>query len=259
MLIYSEQRLVPTDVNMMVIRSKDNVGYFYIHRALYDQAVIINDIYGEDPVLLIKAITNKEESRPDVDYFLEKAPVPINILGPFLLLVKQELTDFVDMVGAIHVMSGPLSLRGMLKIPYEMRNLQPSFSLSIKEEYQLAWDRFFQNTMPYTTDMFHMPTATPMNGVQTTTIDNPTPSAEEQEPTGYEDYGIDASALDFLFGDDDPFAELDEEDSESKDDDVDSGTPVIVPEPEPEPEPESEPEPEPAPKALTGVDALLQL
>ena len=105
MLIFSEEHYVPTDINMMVLKGRNDEGYFYIHRMLYDQAVILNDIYGDDPKNLIMAITNKTDSRADVDYFLEHAPVPINIFGPYLLLVKEEITDFIDMIGAIHVMS----------------------------------------------------------------------------------------------------------------------------------------------------------
>ena len=133
MLIYSEERLVPTDVNMMVIRGKNNIGFFYIHRSLYDQAVVINDIYEEEPLMLIKALTGKEDTRPDVERFLTEVPQPLNIFGPYLLLIKDEITELEDMIGAIHVMSGPLNLRKMLKVPLEMRNT-PTFSLSIKEE-----------------------------------------------------------------------------------------------------------------------------
>ena len=254
MLIYSKERLVPTDVNMMVIKDKSNEGYFYIHRALYDQAVIINDIYSDDFSMLIESLTNSKESRSDVDFFLENAPVPINALAPFLLLIKEELTEFVDMIGALHVMSGPLHFRNMLKIPFAMRNSMPSFSLSIREEYQLAWDRFMQNTMRYSDNMFHMPVNTPMNGVQTTTVVETEP--EEQELTGYEDYGIDADTMAFLMRDDDPFAELDEEDEDSSSEET-----FVEPEPvyEPEPIKEPEPEPEPEPVKLSGIDALLGL
>lgn len=256
MLIYSESRFVPTDVNMLVIRSKNNDGYFYIHRALYDQAVIINDIYGEDTTMLIKALTGEEASRGDVDRFIEEAPAPISIFGPFLLLVKEELTEFEDMVGAIHVMSGPLHLRNILKVPFEMRNM-PTFSLSIKEEYQLAWDRFFQTVLPYTPDMFRMPTVTPMNGVQTTTVEQ-----EPEELTGYEDVGLDQTAMDFLFGDDDPFADDDEEEEEPT-----TASPVTqseitiataTPEPVAEPEPVVELAKEPA-KPMSLVDRMISL
>lgn len=263
MLIYSENRLVPTDVNMLVIRAKNNNGYFYIHRALYDQAVIIHDIYGDEPMMLVEALTGKSESRADADRVLSELPPPLNIFGPYLLLVKDGLTELEDMVGAIHVMSGPLHLRNMLKIPFEMRNTMPSFSLSIKDEYKLAWDRFFQTALPYTNDMFHSPVVTPMNGVQTTTVVNDMPShvEEEKELTGYEDQGIDADVLAFLMGDDDPFAELDElddtEDTAAVEESSVTPTPVtpspVVQEPIPEPEPE------PEPKKLSGVDALINL
>lgn len=202
MLIYSEDRLVPTDVNMMVIRGKNNIGFFYIHRSLYDQAVIINDIYEEDVNMLIKALTGKEDSRPDVDKFLEEVPQPLNIFAPYLLLIKDELEELEDMVGAIHVMSGPLNLRKMLKIPFEMRNT-PTFSLTIREEYQVAWDRFFQTTMPYSSDMWRPQSISPMNGVQTETIPTGDFKTEEQEREELE------AAL-FDCGDD--FFDMDEED-----------------------------------------------
>lgn len=174
MLIYSEQRLVPTDVNMLVIRGKEE-GYFYIHRSLYDQAVIINDIYKDTPELLRKAITGSEDTRGDVELFMSNAPSPINMLGPYLLLVKEQLEDFVDMVGAIHVMSGPINLRGMLRFPIEMRN-NPSFSLSIKEEYELAWNRFFMTTMPFDEQQYVAPAIQPMNGTATVTV----PTGEDE-------------------------------------------------------------------------------
>lgn len=262
MLIYSNKRLVPTDVNMMVIRDKDNTGYFYIHRALYDQAVIIHDIYSKDFSVLLKQLVGDTTSRSDVDYFLENAPVPINALGPFLILIKEPLTDYIDMIGALHVMSGPIHLRNMLKVPIEMRNSIPSFSLSIKEEYQLAWDRFMQNAMEYSNDMFRMPTAQPMNGVQTTTVEQPV----EEEVTGYEEYGIDQATLDFLMGDEDPFAFLDEPEDdapESVETVVQESTPVaseVAPVTvAPVVEPVKEPEPTPEPVKLTGIDAVLNL
>lgn len=209
MLIFSDKRLVPTDVNMMVIRAKDNEGFFYIHRSLYDQAVIIDDIYGECPDRLRNELVGSQESRSDVQMFLEKAPSPINILGNFLLLIKEPLDVFEDMVGAIHVMSGPVNLRKMLKVPFSMRNT-PSFSLTIKEEYQLAWDRFFQNTMEYTTDMFMPKQIAPMNGVQTTTVpDDDELSAVGEDGVEYEDP---LEAL--LFGCGDIFGSSSDEDEE---------------------------------------------
>ena len=159
----------------MVLAREDGKGYFYIHRMLYDQAVVIHDIYKDEIPMLIKALTNKEESRADVDYFLENTPAPISSLAPFLLLVKSGLEEFKDMVGAIHVMSGPVNLRGLLKYPYELRNT-PSFSLSIREEYELSWDRFFQTAMPFGSQQFVQPQVT--TAVQTNISNTYAPTTE---------------------------------------------------------------------------------
>lgn len=159
MLIYSKERYVPTDMDIMVIRSTDEEydGYYYIHRTLYDQAVILNDMYSDDIEALALAITNKPGMREDVEFFFQHTPTPINILAPYLLLVKGALNELVDMVGAIHQMSLPLSFRRMIQIPYNMRNMNPSFSLAIKEEYQMSWQRFFLTAIPYDESMYVQP------------------------------------------------------------------------------------------------------
>lgn len=260
MLIFSENRLVPTAVNMLTIKAKDNSGYFYIHRLLYDQAVIISDIYGDDYTALIKEITGSPISRDDADYFYETAPAPINILGAFLLLVNEEITDFVDMVGAIHVMSGPIHLRNMLKVPFVIRNTPITFSLSIREEYQLAWDNFFQNTPLYDSSMFLAGSATPMNGVATNTYSEESGDSEEEEKelTGYEEYGIGTDEMSVLFGDDDIFSDMDEELSG-----MDSNPFASLTNEDEDTEEKPEPEPEPVmveePKKKSLIDEMLSL
>lgn len=249
MIIYNSERLVPTDVNMMVIRSRDNIGYIYVHRSLLEQAVIIQDIYEDNLEMLIKAVTGKEETRADVTYFFENAPVPINYLAPYLLLVKSELETMEDMYGALHVMSGQINFRKMLKIAPEMRS-NPSFSLSIREEYQLAWDRFLQNTMPYDPDMLYRSVVPnnsdplPMNG----TANDDSNEEDEYEAACWGEDGkkYDSPMDALLYGSLDPFgtAAAEEEEEES----------TAEPEPESEPEPEPEQEPE---KPKTGLDALL--
>ena len=211
MIIYSENRYVPTDVNMMVIRGKDNEGFLYMHRSLYDQAVIIHDIYSEDFTQLAVALTGKPDMRDDVVMFMDKAPVPVNALGPFLLLIENELESFEDMVGALHVMSGPVNLRKMLKVPFDMRNT-PSFSLSIKEEYQLAWDRFFQNAIPYSDDMFLGVGTRPMNGTNTITE----PAQESLSNIGDDGVEYDDPLSALLFGCSSDIFDVPEEDEEDE-------------------------------------------
>ena len=265
MIIYNDSRLVPTDVNMMVIRSKDNIGYVYIHRALLEQAVIIQDMYEDNLQMLIKAVTSKEESRADVDYFFENAPAPINYLAPFLLLVKSELDSMTDMYGALHVMSGQLNFRKMLKISPEMRST-PTFSLSIREEYQLAWDRFLQNAMPYDSDMLQR-SVVPNSGSEPLPMNGTANDEAISEEDEYEKACIGADGKKYsspleaaLLGCGDDIFDMpedwtDDEDDEDSDKD-NTPAPTATTEPASAPEPEPEPEPEPA-KKLTGLDALL--
>lgn len=224
MLIYSEDRVVPTDVNMLVISTKDvDERYFYIHRVLYDQSVILTDVYGEDKTKMLKDVTGSEESRADVDYFWDHVPTPIRIFAPFLMLVKEPLTKFKDMVGAIHVMSGPINLRKLLQVPVEYRS-NPSFSLSIREEYELAWDRFFMTALPYGTQIVQTGQWAPMNGTATTTA-----PPEAKHGTGVEEDVIkfdptSISSIDFsLNGEDsDATAEVEADDIDDVFADIDN-------------------------------------
>lgn len=148
MLVFNEERLVPTDINVMVFSGKDESGYFYVHRSLYDQAVIINDIYKDNIRGLYELLGGEGGIRDDVEFFMSKTPEPIRILGPFLLLVKEPIERFIDMVGAIHVMATQCDLRNMLRVPKEIR-ASLKYSLHITEEYQLSWDRFLVSSVPY--------------------------------------------------------------------------------------------------------------
>lgn len=187
MLIYNENRYVATETNMMIIRSKNNDGYYYIHRNLYDQAVVLYDKYGEDYKELCEVITGKEGSRPDVDRFVEELPKPINILGCFLLLVENEIDSMLDMIGAIHVMSTSIDFRKTIRVPAEMR-ASIEFSLSIREEYELPWDRFLKESIPWTED-FYLRTGSvvPMNGTATVREEDERPSNVGDDGIEYED------------------------------------------------------------------------
>ena len=169
MIIFSEERYVPTDVNMMVL-AQEGAGYFYVHRMLYNQAVILEYLYENDLPRLITAVTNETHTfadiRQDVLNFYEEVPSPIKYLAPFLYFVKGELNSTEDCAGAIHVMSSVLNFAKMLSTPYDMRPSM-SFSMSIKEEYALAWDRFFMTALPYDGIVRQSFSGTPMNGTET--------------------------------------------------------------------------------------------
>lgn len=155
MLVYSDKRYIPTDLNVMVI--EDSVGkYYYIHRLLYNCAVILNYKYKGEIKELAQLIAGPQGNpdRFDVQTFYEKVPTPINILAPYLLLCDSALEELQDMVGALHVMSNTIDFVKYIAVPYEARVTQLDFSLSIKEEYRLGWDNFKQTCIEYRDDLF---------------------------------------------------------------------------------------------------------
>lgn len=157
MLYCNEERFVPTNINVMTIESNDGM-FYYVHRSLYDQAVIINDRYKGKENELMNLIGRYENDEPTecVSFFHLVVPEPINILGYFLSLIdgyESMSQDIEVLCGAIHQMSAQISFRSMIGIPMELR-AQVRFSLSIENEYKLSWDRFFQEALPYEEDMF---------------------------------------------------------------------------------------------------------
>lgn len=156
MLYCSENRLIPTNINLMVIESDDGM-FYYIHRSLYDQAVILSDRFkGKEKELmdLIGRYSGTDDVPECVEFFHLVVPEPVNILGYFLALVDGFETmsqDIEVLCGVIHQMSAALNFRSLISIPMEMR-AQARFSLSIETEFRLSWDRFFQEALPYDED-----------------------------------------------------------------------------------------------------------
>ena len=263
MLIYSDTRYITTEVNMMVLRSKDNEGYIYVHRGLYDQAVVLYDMFGDNPIDLCEIITGVKDSRPDVDEFLRDVPKPLNILGCFLLMVENEVTDPLDRFGALHVMSGPINFRKLIQIPMEARN-EITFSLSIQEEYQLAWDRFSKEAIPFDVDFYRAPSPHPMNGTATKLYSEE--SGELVSVDEEEELDPDQMLLDALMDDDDSIWDIDlddEEESEEEEGSAEEAPAEAPPPPVPvfvaseetvKPEPVQEPV-----KKLAGLDYVRSL
>ena len=135
-------------MNMICLESEDS-GFFYIHRSLYDQAVLLHETYSKDRSSLKYQLCGKDYTA--CDFFFENAPEPINILGDFIGLLSVEPTSSDDielLCGILSVMSMNLSFRKILTVPASVR-LQLRFSLSIENEYRQSWDMFYIDSMNY--------------------------------------------------------------------------------------------------------------
>jgi hypothetical protein len=112
----------------------------------------------------------------------------------------------IDCVGAISVMSSVLDFVKMLDVPSAMR-ANISFSLSIKDEYALTWETFFNNSMPYGAVAYTPNTQTyvPQEDVSPA-VEEPLVEVNLDEANLEElDYETQAAFLDSLMDDDDDF------------------------------------------------------
>ncbi|MFB9277198.1 hypothetical protein [Cohnella cellulosilytica] len=147
MIVASRERYLPVVVNTLVLR-KDN-WYFYLHRDVYDQAVVLNDRYDETFDDLVGLVGSKHGNEETVRWFYEQAPRPLHILAPFIHLIDGKIERDMELVcGALHVITAMIHIRQFILKPLEIRK-SVSFSLTIKEEYELAWERFFVSSIPY--------------------------------------------------------------------------------------------------------------
>ncbi len=144
MIAVSERRFLPTLPNTIVIYHEGY--YYYVHRAVYDMAVILSDRHTlVSLVSNVIPISNEET----ILWFYENAPSPINILAPYIGLVEGDIPkDIIACCGVLHAISAVINLRGFINHPKEIRK-SVKFSLSIREEYEMAWDSFFANSIPY--------------------------------------------------------------------------------------------------------------
>lgn len=185
MLVVSEKRLVPAHINTIVLQGDDGM-YYYMHRDFYDQMVVLTDTYvhGDKISVLTQKLFGKDftEFPANVLDFYDRVPWPVKMAAPFLLLVNkvEQLTEFIDLVGAVSVMSMSLNMRMMTKLPKEVL-AAVTFSLHVREEYQPTWDRFFQENPEYGVQVT-IPAPVPT----VRTIETPTGPVMVDEETGEE-------------------------------------------------------------------------
>lgn len=146
MIVASETRYVPVTPGYLTLQDSEGL-YYYVHRTFFEQAVVMQDRYGED----IETLQNQIGGNSGfvaVQKFVDYVPKPINIMGYFLALLQEDIEDFEDIIGAMDVISTALNLRNLIKQPASIRQ-SVSFSQSIQNEYQDMWDLFFQNCYEY--------------------------------------------------------------------------------------------------------------
>lgn len=153
MLYNSFERVVPLQTNVMVLEHETN-GYFYVHRSLYDQAVIMRDKYKESGVDLLVDLIGGNSNFKCIEVFNNSVPEPLDILGYFLALLREDVDDFKMMVAGIHIISATLNMRRMLLMPKSIRS-SVVFSVDYLDDYNVSYDRFFKDSVTYSDLLNH--------------------------------------------------------------------------------------------------------
>lgn len=147
MIAVSRQRYLPTLVNTMVLFKNDR--YFYLHRDVYDQAVVLTDKYDQTMEEWSDRIGGSRENERTVRWFYEQAPKPLHILAPCLQLIDGRIEQDIELVcGVLHIITSMIHVKQYIAKPEEIRK-SVSFSLTIRDEYEMAWESFFQSAIPY--------------------------------------------------------------------------------------------------------------
>lgn len=145
MIVASRKRYLPVTTNTIVLSQAD--WYFYVHRDVYDQAVVLSDLHQHYEELLPFVMTSNKNEKA-IEFFYLNAPKPINILAPFLGLVNGNIEEDIELCsGILHTITAMINTRNYIQKSAEIRK-SVSFSLAIKEEYEIAWDRFFMTSIP---------------------------------------------------------------------------------------------------------------
>lgn len=193
MLVLSEERVVPSQPNVLTLATNDG-RYLYVHCKVYGDAAIIADKFGRSPEALASAINDGVTEVPAiVTEVYDLLPHPVNILAYYLLLIKTINVDELsveDAIGALHAISNCLDFRLFPTLLAETRK-NVRFTMMLVDEYKLAYDQFFQTAIP-----FERLTTAPVASRGPLAEEEVSPSSEdEEEVVEYEDEEDEIAAM----------------------------------------------------------------
>lgn len=145
MILFSKEELKLSQQNIVMLEIEDDAGFIYMSLNTYNQAILLNDRFETETVLINRTLgVNSEASHnaKAMDYFFNVAPEPLHILTPFLGLVKESVTldeDMEQLCGVLHQMSMVIDFNEFTKVPADIR-AQAEFSKSMVMGYKNSWE-----------------------------------------------------------------------------------------------------------------------
>ena len=221
LIVCSDKYLLPVVGGVITLQVDDSL-MIYVHRSLYDVAVVLKDRY-ETKDRLIEAIgfVNNMDA---INMFYKECPDPINILAPFLSYINPTLeTEFTFefCVGALHTLHRTLDMRGSLKVEPQLRR-SVRITVRPEDDYLLQWGVLLREWFDYDeiSTLIHSEVSSPP----------PPPLPESDDMIIFEDDDDDSEMMELL----------DSLSSKVKNKDKDKVKPESKPEPKSEPKQKEE-------------------
>lgn len=127
---------------MLEVEESVEKGVVYLSKSTYDQALLLFDRMEGELSYLKKALIGTSAKHSEaIDYFYNSAPEPLNILAPYLGLIRDDVeleTDIRSLCGALHMMSMIIDFNEFAKVPAEVR-ANVDFSKSTVRKYEQSW------------------------------------------------------------------------------------------------------------------------
>lgn len=116
-------------------------GFVYLSKNVYDQVIILDDRFESDYTIIKNKLGLGDNQEPAIEYFVEAAPEPLNILAPFLGLVEgEELEQDIELLcGVLHQMSTTINFNSFVKVPKEVR-AEVKFTDNFIRKYKESWE-----------------------------------------------------------------------------------------------------------------------
>lgn len=142
MIIFKEKAISVAQENCIMLEVGEGNGFVYLSKSTYDQALLLNDrLEGELSYLKKVLIGDATKHESAILYFYENAPEPLNILAPFLGLVKADVElekNIRSLCGVLHEMSMAIDFNEFSKVPASVR-ADVEFGKSAIKKYEQSW------------------------------------------------------------------------------------------------------------------------
>lgn len=140
MILYKTKPLSIAQENTIMLETDDGSAFIYLSKSTYDQALLLSDRFEGELSYLKKTVLDGEGTNDEaILYFFENAPEPINILAPYIGLIKVDLpSDLRELCGALHMISMSIDFNEFTKVPAGVRK-EVSFTKNTIRRFEQSW------------------------------------------------------------------------------------------------------------------------